>query len=48
MDDVLGAGTVTLRLSCVPGSDGFSSLSGMKTPCGVIPCFRRVTPVNVV
>ena len=48
MNDVLGAGTVTLRLSCAVDSGGFSSLSEMKTPCGVIPCLRRVTPVNVV
>ena len=39
---------MTLRLSCVVGSGGFSSLSEMNTPCGVIPCLRRVTPVNVV
>lgn len=47
-DDVLGVGTVTLRVNCAPDSDGFSSFSGMNTPCGVIPCLRRVTPVNVV
>ena len=48
-NNVLGAGTVALRINSARVSGGFSSLlSAMRAPFGVMPCLRRVTPVKVV